>query len=173
MYYFYDGILDAGSLSDYNIKPDRSYRYLRVGDEKYDDARDAQRDNIDKYREMIATLRDFSFSEEEIDTFHKIVCAILILGEVRFQADTNGRAGIVNEEDALTVAKLLGIDPKKFCWSLTHYCYIENKKAFKKKHTTDEARDARDVLANTLYIRLLDYIVANINQKLSFGITIL
>lgn len=37
----------------------------------------------------------------------------------------------------------------------------------RKKHTCEEAKEARNVLANTLYQRLVDWIVNNINYKLS------
>lgn len=66
-----------------------------------------------------------------------------------------------------TAAELLGLDSKKFIWALINYCLIVKGSAVRKKHTCEEAKEARDVLANTLYQRLVDWIVNNINYKLS------
>lgn len=66
-----------------------------------------------------------------------------------------------------TVAKLLGLDAKKFTWSLINYCLIVKGSAMRRTHTCEEAKRARDVLANTLYQRLVDWIINIINYKLS------
>lgn len=42
----------------------------------------------------------------------------------------------------------------------------------RRKHTCEEAEEARDVLANTLYQRLVDWIINNINYKLSLTRTL-
>jgi len=67
----------------------------------------------------------------------------------------------------IAVAKLLGLDSKKFTWALVNYCIIVKGSALRRKHTCEEAREARDVLANTLYQRLVDWIINIINYKLS------
>lgn len=43
----------------------------------------------------------------------------------------------------------------------------------KMKNTCDEARNSRDVLANNLYCRFVDYVVGAINDKLEIGKAIL
>lgn len=42
---------------------------------------------------------------------------------------------------------------------------IVNGNAVRKKHTYEEAKEARDVLANTIYQRLVDWMVNTINVK--------
>jgi len=65
------------------------------------------------------------------------------------------------------VAEFLGLNSKKFIWALINYCLVVKGSAVHKKHTCEEAKDARDVLANTLYQRLVDWIINIINYKLS------
>lgn len=65
----------------------------------------------------------------------------------------------------IPVAELLKLDEKKFSWALLNYCMIVNGNAVRRKHTYEEAKDARDVLANTIYQRLVDWIVNTINVK--------
>ena len=71
------------------------------------------------------------------------------------------------------VADLLGIESKKFTWSLVNYCLIKKGAAVRKRHSCDEAKEARDVLANTIYQRLVDWIVNTINYKFSITRTLL
>lgn len=73
----------------------------------------------------------------------------------------------------IKAAELLGVDVKKFTWSLNNYCLIKKGSAIRRKHTVEEAREARDVLANTIYQRLVDWIINNINYKLSVTRTLL
>lgn len=67
----------------------------------------------------------------------------------------------------IAVAELLGLDSKKFIWALVNYCLVVKGSVIRKKHTCEEAKEARDVLANTLYQRLVDSIINIINYKLS------
>lgn len=67
----------------------------------------------------------------------------------------------------IAVAELLGLDREKFTWALVNYCLIVKGSATRRKHTCEEAKEARDVLANTLYQRLVDWIINLINYKLS------
>lgn len=73
----------------------------------------------------------------------------------------------------LQIIALLGLDESKFSWALINYCLIERGTAVKRRHSTDEARDARDVLAGTIYRRFVDWLVNSINLKLSFSRSVL
>lgn len=93
------------------------------------------------------------------------------MGDVRFKEEdsSNKIAEVENPEVAQKVSELLKIDHKKFQWALVNYCVVEKGCAERRKHTPNEARDARDVLAGTLYCRLVDWIINTINQKLTLG----
>lgn len=173
-YYFYDGMKASSKLEKYELKSDRSYRYLRVTEENYNNR---PRDNIDgnvvKFKQIMEIMHSLDMKEEEIESILSVLSAILNLGDVRFTDLSQGVAGIENEECALKVARLLKIDDKKFIWSLTNYCLLSQGSAVRRRHTADEARDARDSFANTLFCRLLDYIVNVVNHKLSYGRAIL
>lgn len=72
----------------------------------------------------------------------------------------------------LLVAELIGLDQKKFAWSLTNYCIIKRGAAIRRKYTCEEAGLARDVLACTLYQRLVDWMINFINSKLALTRTL-
>ncbi|XP_033207351.1 neither inactivation nor afterpotential protein C isoform X2 [Belonocnema kinseyi] len=175
-YYLYDGLESTGRLSDYSLSPGRKYRYLRTGNKTTGNKRSFKvrnnpQGNSLHFNTLVEDLRAMEM-EEHFDTIWKILAAILILGEVRFLGDNNGEAEIENMETAKKVAELLDVDSKKFTWSLVNYCLIKKGAAVRKKHTCDEAREARDVLANTMYQRLVDWIINTINYKFSFTRTL-
>lgn len=71
------------------------------------------------------------------------------------------------------VAHLLDLDDKKFAWALCNYCLVVKGTAARRKHTVEEAKEALEVFARGLYWRLVDWMVNNINLKLSFSRAVL
>lgn len=171
MYYFYDTKEAENKLSELYLERNRKHRYLRILDDSVrgiQGARENPRDNIKRYKDIIEYFKMLDWQEDEITFFETVLAAILVLGNVRFRDGKNGSAEIENPDEAKKVAKLLSLDEVKFLWALLNYCLIENGNAVKRKHSTDEARDARDTLASTLYKRLVDWMINLINSKLSF-----
>ncbi|KAL3282151.1 hypothetical protein HHI36_005346 [Cryptolaemus montrouzieri] len=169
-YVMYDGLISEKLAEEYKLSTDRQYRYLRIlEEERADRPRVEINKNISKFKKIKDIMREFEFSNEEKETIFNCLAAILILGEVRFQDGDDTSAKIVNLDTARMVAQLLDIEERKFCWALTNYCLLKDGAVVSKKNTCDEARDTRDVLANNLYTRLVDYVVAQVNHKLSFG----
>ncbi|XP_047507159.1 neither inactivation nor afterpotential protein C isoform X2 [Pieris napi] len=171
MYYFYDSKEADNKLSELCLERNRKHRYLRILDDSVrgiQGARENPRDNAKRYQDIIEYLKLLDWQEDEITFFETVLAAILVLGNVRFRDGKSGSAEIENPDEAKKVAKLLSLDEVKFMWALLNYCLIENGNAVKRKHSTDEARDARDTLASTLYKRLVDWMINLINSKLSF-----
>lgn len=167
------------NLNDYHLEPDRQYRYLRTPVEKPNSklnyVRDDPEGNIKKFEEFEEHLLAIDFYTENLTAIKNVLAAILILGDVRFKEEdsSNKIAEVENPEVAQKVSNLLKIDDKKFQWALVNYCVVEKGSAERRKHTPNEARDARDVLAGTLYCRLVDWIINTINQKLTLGRAVL
>lgn len=161
-----------GRLRAYSLEQGRNYRYLRIPESSAGDklkyCRNDVRGNIQAFKELEQLLIALEFSPEILETVYRTLAAILMLGEVRFRDDDG-----VTELDGLVVpskvAALLQLDEKKFHWALMNYCVIIRGSATRRRHSADEARDARDVLAATIYNRLVDWIINTINHKLSFG----
>ncbi|XP_043467066.1 neither inactivation nor afterpotential protein C isoform X3 [Leptopilina heterotoma] len=175
-YYLYDGLDCSGKLNDYLLSSGRKYRYLRIGDKSSGNKRSFKvrndpQGNASKFESLVKDMQSLEL-EEHSDTIWKILSAILNLGEIRFVEDSNGEAEIENMDTANRIADLLGVEQKKFTWSLGNYCLIKKGAAIRKKHTCDEAKEARDVLANTLYQRLVDWIINIINYKFSISRTL-
>ncbi|XP_014215430.1 neither inactivation nor afterpotential protein C isoform X2 [Copidosoma floridanum] len=177
-YYFYDGLEAAGNLRQYLLPQGRRMRYLRVydsdsmsGRKRSFKVRNDPHGNSKKFEQIKECLRLLEM-EEHCETLCYVLAAILNLGDVRFIENNTGEAEVHNIETAKSVAELLNVDVKKFTWSLCNYCVIKKGAAVRRRLTCDEAKEARDVLANTIYQRLVDWLVNNINQKLSVSRTL-
>jgi myosin III len=165
-------------LKDFTLEGGRTYRYLRIPDQYHKSRLNYIRDdplgNALKFKEFEQSLLALEFPQDTIDSIYNILAAILILGEVRFkESDLDRRAALVDPKIVASISDLLKVDEKKFQWSLLNYCIIIQGNVEKRRHTADQARDARDVLAGTIYSRLVDFIVNTINQKLAFSRAIL
>lgn len=171
LYFFYDAMEANNRLEELHLEKNRKHRYLRILEEPIKGVKGVREDcenNVKMYKEFIENLKTVDWEEEDITFLETLLAAILVLGNVRFKNGKNGSAEIENTEEAKKVAKLLSLEEVKFLWALLNYCLIENGTAVKRKHSPDEARDARDTLASALYKRLIDWMINLINSKLSF-----
>lgn len=169
-YYFYDAMDAAGELDKYFLEPGRKYRYLRadIADDKIPKGpRETPEENSAKFQEIYQTLNDIEFNDIQMEIFSSVLAAILLIGEVKFESSSENTAELANPEVAAKVAKLLTMDEKKFQWALCNYCVVKSGTAERRRHTKEEAEEAREVLARTMYTRLADWIVNVINLKLS------
>lgn len=150
-------MVETGQLNIYSLEP-RKYRYLR-------DARNDRSENAGKFQALFAESK--LLDGEHLDVVYKTLSAILNLGEICFVDGDDASGEVENPEYCDKVAELLGIDSKKFSWALTNYCIVEKGTAVRRKNTSDQAREARDMLACCLYARLLDWIANVVNYKMS------
>lgn len=161
----------ANRTEELCLEKNRKHRYLRIQDEGtkgLKGVRENTENNVALYTEFIENLKTLDWEEEDIAFFETVLASILVLGNVRFKDGKSGTAEIENPDEAKKVAKLLSLEEVKFLWALLNYCLIESGTAVKRRHSTDEARDARDTLASALYKRLIDWMINLINSKLSF-----
>uniref|UniRef100_A0A1B0D4S9 Uncharacterized protein n=1 Tax=Phlebotomus papatasi TaxID=29031 RepID=A0A1B0D4S9_PHLPP len=159
-------------LGDFMLDCGKKQRYLRIpespGNTKIAHIRDNAEGNVEKFNQFEQYLRDFNLSDDQLTSIYSILAAILLLGEVRFREE-EGVAELENPEMAARVARLLSVEEKKFLWALQNYCVVEKGTAERRRHTGNEARDARDVLAGTLFSRLVDWIVNTLNHRLTIS----
>lgn len=174
IYYIRDGLVARGLCDTYKLDPDKNYRFLRLPDEpSKNQSMMRTKRNVDKFKKFSNVLEDLEFTEDQISSIYSIVAAILNLGEIDFKENEDTSSNIENKEVVDSVAELLEVDSKKISWALTNYCVVRDGKAMRKRNSCQEAREARDVFANTLYARLVDYVVNEVNEKLAVGKQIL
>lgn len=175
-YYFYDAMAAEKKLDQYYLEEGRHYRYLRIPNTEIKTklvyCRYDVDGNLKRFNEFKEWMERINLTEDVLQTMYRVLAAILLLGEVRFQE--NGKFAEIENVDVLQkISKLLMLDERKFQWAIVNYCLITSGTAARRQLTCDEARDARDVLASTLYLRLVDWIVNIINQRLALGRAVL
>lgn len=171
LYYFYDAMETDNRLEELYLEKYRAHRYLRISEESTKGVKGVRENadrNAEHYKEFIDNLKTLDWEVEDITFLETVLASVLVLGNVRFTDSKTGSADIENPVEATKVAKLLAVEESKFLWALINYCLVESGTAVKRKHSTDEARDARDTLACALYKRLIDWMINLINSKLSF-----
>ena len=165
-------MIKHGKGHEYFLEAGRSYRYLRIPTEQQDSklkyCRDDPVGNIEKFAKFENILNDLDLSRKNLETVRKMLSAILNIGNLRFKQNDNKMAEVEDGEVVTRIADLLRVDEKKFQWSLTQYIKVKGGIAERRQYTTEEARDARDALASTLYNRLVDWIINKINMNLAF-----
>lgn len=159
----------------YRLKEDKQYRFLKFNEATTNTKLTSMlfKINVEKFQEISTVMTELEFTDEQISTIYAIVASILNLGETRFVQNDDMSAVIENKEVIENVAELIEVDPKKLLWALINYCVVKDGKAIRKRNSCEEARNARDVLANTLYSRLVDYMVNKVNTTLAIGKQIL
>uniref|UniRef100_W8BGP4 non-specific serine/threonine protein kinase n=2 Tax=Ceratitis capitata TaxID=7213 RepID=W8BGP4_CERCA len=170
-YYFYDFMNSETLLKEYHLRNDRGYRYLRIPAEaqptKLKYHRDDPIGNVEHYKRFESILQDLDFNHKQLETLRKVLAAILNIGNIRFRP-SGKYAEVENTEMVTRIAELLRLDEKKYMWSLTNFIMVKGGIAERRQYTTEEARDARDAVASTIYCRLVDWIINKINMNLAF-----
>lgn len=123
-------------------------------------------DDESGYQNVINAFKRLSFSEFELDEIHKIIAAILHLGNVEFEVKDNEGSKISNPEELDLVSKLLQLKSSDLEQAI---CYRAVK--FRNDITQiplkiADANDARHTIAKTLFGRLFDWLILKINDRL-------
>lgn len=89
-----------------------------------------------------------NFSDDDIGSIHRILAAILHLGNIQFQPDEEGDGSIVmTDEEASQVARLLGMEKEEVAKILTRRILASQKEQVETKLSTIRAKYSRDALA--------------------------
>ncbi|XP_069979488.1 neither inactivation nor afterpotential protein C [Penaeus vannamei] len=159
-YYLYDGLSQSSRLARYGLKLGRKYHYLAKH------PFDNEVTNAQRFNKAEEALQIIGFTDREIHTIYLILAAILNIGNIDFQGDT--QATIADMEPVKEVCRLLDADEKKLAWALCNCCVVKpGGQVDQRKKTAEEAMSGADALARTLYCRVVDFLVNMINTKMS------
>jgi len=135
------------------MTPDtRNYRYLVS--QTVHNLKDAE-----VFKETLHAFTQMGFSPEDTQTIFKVVCAVLLLGNVTFIPTDNGESSAIEDNENIEmVAQMLSVSPALLRYSICNYS-IDSGKSRKSMITVplkvSKASDTRDSLVSSfiaLYI---------------------
>lgn len=112
-------------------------------------------------------MRILTFSENQCQDILKLLAAILHLGNVSFEANTQNNldtSDVSKSEHFSTAASLLEVQKSALAKSLTHRSFMTNRERVTKPLSSEQASDCRDAFVKAIYNKLFIWIVEKINS---------
>ncbi|XP_064629701.1 unconventional myosin-VI-like isoform X2 [Lineus longissimus] len=146
---------------------------------KYGSLKDIQLDDARDFKVTDEAMTKMGLSNDEKLSIYMLVAAVLHLGNVSFEEnteDTKGGSKVTSSsaQSLNNAAILLGVDKEELCDSLVSRVMQATRggvkgTAIKVQLKVHEAQNARDALAKAVYSKLFDHIVNRVNQALPFS----
>lgn len=108
-------ILSAGigqcGLFSYDLGKPSSHNYLNSAGAPTD-AQILSKDNVTSFNELVDTLNDMHFDEDDIQSMLTILCAILLIGDLEFKLNGNDEVELASDPAKMAeIAQLLNVAP--------------------------------------------------------------
>ncbi|XP_030015557.1 unconventional myosin-VIIb-like [Sphaeramia orbicularis] len=141
----------------------KEYKFLTKGDCITCDGRDDAED----YKRICSAMKILTFSEHQCQDILKLLAAILHLGNVCFEANTQNNletSDVSKSEHFSITASLLEVQKSSLAKSLTHRSFMTNTERVTKPLSSEQASDCRDAFVKAIYNKLFIWIVKKINS---------
>ncbi|KAK7405181.1 hypothetical protein VNO78_06380 [Psophocarpus tetragonolobus] len=161
--------LCAGSSSGLkerlNLRAVSEYKYLVQSDcmsiDGVDDAKN--------FHQLMEALETVQICKEDQELIFKMLAAILWLGNISFQVDSENHIEVVDDEAVTTAAQLMDCSSQELMAALCTNKIQSDEDAIVKILTLSQAIERRDEIAKFIYASLFDWLLEQINKSLQVG----
>ncbi|XP_034087946.1 unconventional myosin-VIIb-like [Gymnodraco acuticeps] len=146
-----------------NLGDAKEYKFLSKGGCIQCDSRDDAKD----YQRILSAMKILTFSELQCQEILKLLAAMLHLGNVCFQANTQNNletSDVSKSQHFSMAASLLEVKRSALAKSLTERSFMTNRESVIKPLSADQASDCRDAFVKAIYNKLFIWIVEKINN---------
>ena len=168
IFYFFLRGADDQLLKELFLTRDiKNYEYL-WHDKSKDQVTDVPSiDDIACYKEIIECFQSTNFTDEEIKEIFKIIAAVLLIGNIKFNVENN-KCTLENRDIYENICKLLNIEPEPLLDAITRK-YMPSEKKYGGSFEKNQIKSYFDGLAKELYNRLFLWIVKKLNKTLDIN----
>ncbi|XP_023219346.1 neither inactivation nor afterpotential protein C-like [Centruroides sculpturatus] len=153
-YYVYEGLKHEGKLQQYGLSEDAvKHRYLNTS---------FPVNSLQMYEKLKESLKILTFTDEDILMIVDCIAAIILIGDIEFMQVGNV-IKVSNKPILENIADFLGIKAYHLRRIVTCQDVSGNLNS-----TIEMSERCRDSLAKLIYSRLFDWVINEINKKLSF-----
>ena len=154
---------DRDTLARWKVSPEaRNFLYLQQDDGK----EPVNLDDAAEFKDTEKAFTEMGFSTDETEKIFKIVCSVLLLGNVCFNSINDGEGSeVANTQVADAVAELLGVTPAILSYALSNRSIESRKSMIAIVLNPQKAAESRDSLARQLYDKAFLSIITQINLK--------
>ncbi|XP_041658240.1 unconventional myosin-VIIa-like [Cheilinus undulatus] len=127
----------------------------------------AGRDDAKDYTRIRSAMKILNFTESQCLQIFNLLAAILHLGNVCFEANTQNNletSDVSKSEHFSITASLLEVEKSSLSTSLTHRSFKTNRERVTKPLNSEQASDCRDAFVKAIYNKLFIWIVEKINS---------
>ncbi|KAG0678914.1 hypothetical protein C6P41_004391 [Kluyveromyces marxianus] len=138
------------------------YQYLKNSNPSIPGVDDAQ-----NFQELLSAFDIVGFSKDDIQAILRCISIILHIGNIEFVSERSEQASIKN--DIKPLCKLIGIQENDFKTAVLKPRSKAGKEWVSQSKNASQARSILNSLSRSLYEKLFEYIVNQINKSLEHG----
>ncbi|KAL6104146.1 uncharacterized protein ACO6RY_13928 [Pungitius sinensis] len=154
-----------------NLGDAKEYTFLSKGGDVKCEGRDDAKD----YKIIRSAMKILTFSDSQCQEILKLLAAILHLGNICFEANTENNletSDVSKSQHFSIAASILQVHKSSLASSLTHRSFMTNRERVTKPLSAEQASDSRDAFVKAIYNKLFVWIVGKINGVIYKKLTI-
>ncbi|KAH1127570.1 hypothetical protein AAZX31_06G236400 [Glycine max] len=155
----------SGLKERLNLRAVSEYKYLVQSDcTLIDGVNDAN-----NFHQLMKALDTVQICKEDQEMIFKMLAAILWLGNISFQVDSENHIEVVDDEAVTSTAQLMGCSSQELMTALCTLKTQFDEDTIAKNLTLRQATERRDAIAKFIYASLFDWLVEQVNKSLEVG----